>query len=667
VALSTKVGTFSCNTSTGTQAITGVGFSPKVIIFWGCNNTSAGTAASVRTFIGLATAEIAQTHSQSIYAEDAAATTVTYTRAAVTTACIRFAKDGNVSGVAALQSMDVGGFTLDWTTAAEAAYMVIYLAIGGDDLTNYKVDTFDYGNSTGDQSFTGMGFQPTFLLTASTLTSSGATAVQDIGVTTGTSNQYALSYGSRDNQAACIAGMRLRELCYSRISNILSDATLATLKSFDADGFTFNFSSSGSTQNCKFLALAGPQILVGAATSPTSTGVQTITTSGIVPKAVLLFSAGEAATTSLINGLAASYGISDGTNQTALWLGDKQSADPTETKTILSTSKFLQMYAAGSSPSLIAECSLDSFNSGNFKLNWATADATARQFVYVVLGEAAASSTPLSAETSSSGFDWNQLIENLVGAPAEVANDLNEWDDTSSLQLFVNLESTGASSLSAWLDALAIFTPVGIEKFPEDTLVLSDSSLVQLAVQLTEALGDDFELTEALEIIQGYHTISGSDLANWLDAVSNIDPVLRSVADSINNWDEFLALARNWSLSFSDRMTLDDRIKLAYLLTRIVASQIALSDSTLLNKGKLVPFTDTLEISDAATLNFGDWNPYGVADALAQTDGVSLHLSTAEDDYYRRQINDRNMIHGEQMKFFSDQMVMSDGASAWMT
>jgi hypothetical protein len=275
----------------------------------------------------------------------------------------------------------------------------------------------------------------------------------------------------------------------------------------------------------------------------------------------------------------------------------------------------------------------------------------------------------LSAEGASAFDEMGDAAELFFIAHLgeESASDLDEWDDTSSLQLFVNLESTGASSLSAWLDGLAIFTPVGLEKFPEDTLVLSDSSLAQLAVQLTEALGDDFELTEALEIIQGYHTLSGSDLANWLDAVSNIDPVLRSVADSINNWDEFLALARNWSLSFSDRMTLDDRIKLAYLLTRIVASQIALSDSTLLNKGKLVPFTDTLEISDAATLNFGDWNPYGVADALAQTDGVSLHLSTAEDDYYRRQINDRNMIHGEQMKFFGDQMVMSDGASAWMT
>jgi hypothetical protein len=249
----------------------------------------------------------------------------------------------------------------------------------------------------------------------------------------------------------------------------------------------------------------------------------------------------------------------------------------------------------------------------------------------------------------------------VVGNLGETgASDLASWDDETSNFVFIQLEASGASSLNSFLDSIALFYPQNLQKYGESSFTLSDSLVAQLAVQLTQILGDTIEAEDAVSILSGYRILSGSDLSNWLDATSYIDPVLRSVAGSISNWDEVVALAANWAIQFSDRMVLDDRLKLAYLLTRLVASQLSLSDATSQIKSKLTDFSDVLDISDAATVGLATWEPFSVADSMLMTDAFSLYISTAEDDYYRRQINDRNIMMGEQMKFFSETMRMGD-------
>src|SRR5678815_4287480 len=59
-------------------------------------------------------------------------------------------------------SMDSDGFTINWAGASQMK--VQYLALGGTGLTNYKTGVASAKTTTGNQSYTGVGFQPTALL-----------------------------------------------------------------------------------------------------------------------------------------------------------------------------------------------------------------------------------------------------------------------------------------------------------------------------------------------------------------------------------------------------------------------------------------------------------------------------------------------------------------------
>ncbi len=54
MALSLDQGSFALNTSTGNQAVTGVGFEPKVILFYLVDATGDGSAASYAFGLGSA-------------------------------------------------------------------------------------------------------------------------------------------------------------------------------------------------------------------------------------------------------------------------------------------------------------------------------------------------------------------------------------------------------------------------------------------------------------------------------------------------------------------------------------------------------------------------------------------------------------------------------------
>ena len=98
-----KVGTFTKTTGTGTQAITGVGFTPKAVVFLG----DFGAADQKTWTVGFTDGTGTYAQADSMYYANYAD--------ASTTACIYFKTSAN-SSIASISSLDADGFTMNWTT-----------------------------------------------------------------------------------------------------------------------------------------------------------------------------------------------------------------------------------------------------------------------------------------------------------------------------------------------------------------------------------------------------------------------------------------------------------------------------------------------------------------------------------------------------------------------
>lgn len=131
-----KVGTETQKTSTGTKATTGVGFTPKGVIFGGNCDTSANSNSvtdNARIFFGVSTGASNNTclwtGDRDNVADSIANTIMSSTK------CIVMATEGTsasptTDAEADIDSLDSDGFTLDWTTADATAREFGYVAFG---------------------------------------------------------------------------------------------------------------------------------------------------------------------------------------------------------------------------------------------------------------------------------------------------------------------------------------------------------------------------------------------------------------------------------------------------------------------------------------------------------------------------------------------------------
>ena len=301
MAYSAHVGSFNIDTAVtagNTQAITGVGFQPKIVLFWwsGTTATSDGARGEDVCFgFGAATSA---TERACVYiaVDDAAATTASY-RAQLTDACIASNLNGSatVDGLADLSSLDSDGFTLTIDDQFSTAVRVTYLALGGTDLTNVKVGSQTRGTTGGNNSYTGVGFQPDAMLTGSVFSNS-TDALIGIGMATGASNQGAVTMWSDHG----VATSQTIGYGYNGEVQAMAFTTGITGRdafvSFDSDGFTFNnLELSGGA--FIYVALKGGQYHVGDIETRTDTNDIAETAPGFQPVALLFLSANRALST----------------------------------------------------------------------------------------------------------------------------------------------------------------------------------------------------------------------------------------------------------------------------------------------------------------------------------------------------------------------------------
>lgn len=391
--VSVKSGSFTANAGTGSQAVTGVGFQPALVIFRYNNKTADGSAAEAAIGFGACQSSSARFVGMS-RASDASANSNTdrILSQARTLSVINSA--ATVVFDADCTSLDSDGFTINIATADGVQRIINYQAYGGTDITNVKIGSYTASGSS--QGVTGVGFQPDmlFLYFANATTGTAAAFTSGFGITT-TASSWAFSTSSQDNQASAVAkryqrsGKSLAVLSSTGVLN-----TECTTSSFDADGFTEACPTQGSLL-INYIAIKGGIWKAGAFNQSASTGAQAITGLGVVPKLLTLASYCSTTQATVQTNNRASIGA--GTSSSAryvLWYGDTDAAATMITSQNLDRANIIKCGTeAGASPTFtegVADLtSLDSV--GGFTLNWSAADGTQREILYLALGDTAPS------------------------------------------------------------------------------------------------------------------------------------------------------------------------------------------------------------------------------------------------------------------------------------
>lgn len=400
-----KVGSFTRRSTTGAQVVAGVGFTPKAVLFWSHNAEGHGLVEGISSMLAMTDGSMSvaimslsgdnlgTSNVHRSYAEGYVYQTVD--------------NSGTLTARASLLSLDDDGFTLSWDTNDGVSALVHYLAIGGDDISA-SVGVFDAQTSSGNQAVTGVGFRPTAVLfsgawaTAASQTSNFFSL--DLSWMAGTTQAGGVSVNAEAGAAAANTTRYQRDgVALPGVRSGVSGSPGAVYYegnpvSFDADGFTVNWTTPGDTLvGVYYLALSGVVAEAGAVTQPSSPSMQTTSVASLTPECLMMLSVGDVAQTTPQAELRYSFGATDLSTQRAVWFGDLDGADPTvsaggsfDDRLVIAATPD----ATATSSAVAAEARLESIARGSFTLEWVAADATARQVLYLVLGASSSAPSP---------------------------------------------------------------------------------------------------------------------------------------------------------------------------------------------------------------------------------------------------------------------------------
>ena len=481
MAFSAKAGSFATPTATGSQAITGLGFSPVMLLLIVSVVKTDGTiAAHVNGslgFAGLSSGGSIQQSSVRFRDTDNAATSSNQRGNTSGTDVVRMFDSSATTSilVATTSSFDVDGFTLNWTTVDAAnAYLVSYLALGGSDFT----DTAHSGQTpapaaTGSQSTltgtdTRFGLLPgTFIPNASAGTNVGTGGLTfAVGMYDYSGNQRAVGVG-------CAGGLATMDTCGRQIDTKVHGPVnanvevpgQAALTAVTSTNYTLNWTSI--TNRNVHMRMHGKGTFVckiGTETSKTSTGTKATTGLGFAPKGLLAIGRLEASSTSINSGAYISFGLADGTNQRTISFCSEDATANAQCDSYTNASFLARIReTTPGSPVVVAEASVSSFDSDGFTLNWSTADATAREFYYIAFGDSPPSDitvTPGVAQASAAGIAPTILAGDVTPVPGVAQATANAID--TEVQNATLVTPGVAEAIAAGVDLVIIAGAVSL-------------------------------------------------------------------------------------------------------------------------------------------------------------------------------------------------------------
>lgn len=396
---SAKVGSFNIDTAKTagqSQAITGVGFQPKIVLFfWGGSTGTGDTVGGGTVNIGFG-AGISSSSRFCVVgvSEDGQAVSDAYC-SQDNTECIRcYTNTATIDGIADFASLDADGFTLTIDNQFAQAYRISYLALGGTDLTDVYIGNAAFSTGSGEYTISGVGFQPDALL-ISGIPSTSASGVVDnvslgLGMATAAANQGVVFGYSQDAQAASnTTGYGYNGEVHTPRGTTARHAFVA----FTADGFTLNNLQGTLAYYFYFIALKGSQYAVGELTTRTD-GNDIVEDVGFQPAAILFASANRAVSTQDVptDHMALSLGAAtSAANRACAAVWDEDALETTETARANYDSA---VYANVKDDAVQGLMDLKSIDPSGFTCVMDDADPSACWVTYLVFGEAAAAGNP---------------------------------------------------------------------------------------------------------------------------------------------------------------------------------------------------------------------------------------------------------------------------------
>ena len=389
-----EVGSFTKDTSgtdNATQSIT-TSFQPKALRLECAQVTSDQTfTADFVIAIGFSDG----TNHRSMWCgSENGVTTMNGNRLMSSTKCLTLVDPNSTAIIAeATVAFNATDFTLTWTENTDTtAFIINWCAIGGSDITDVEVGTFNQpsGTTVTQNVSTGVNTGDFLMLMShqnSVENSVISTPVPCLGFAESSSGQGAASVIMGGTTTAVNDKIISNAHCLRYLSN---SGTLgeAAFSQFTASGFDLDWTNnSGSGRAIYYMEIKGGVWEIGSEQTRTSTGDQTVTTT-IKGAGLFLLSANTATINAFDDGARLPTGFSDGTNHKAIWQGGEDNVTTTNNDSYQSASHALVCAAEVGTPSV--QDSIDSveFTSSTvMTLGYDQADATARYFIWVIVEE----------------------------------------------------------------------------------------------------------------------------------------------------------------------------------------------------------------------------------------------------------------------------------------
>ena len=392
-ALRVTTGVFDKKTSNGTQAIAGIGFTPKVLMCWYGGATADDTWQDfLRRGFGAATSATNRYACGDAAEEDLVTSNCQVIKSPAHVISI-VSPSGSIEGEADLTSFDSDGFTLNWTNNNATAYKIHYLALGGtDEIEDAKIISFVTSTSNGQQSVTGAGFRPDSVICfGNTRINSQEDGVHVHGgillaVTDGINHvgtqTFLLDASGSEAHARTIDIDGFLEGC----TNTPGEDLHSEFVSMDDDGFTFNQINASPSPGYRIFALCIKGIYTNTKnfnSEVSTTGNKAYTGVGFEPVGLLTFGSTQSVDDAVATRGILSIGASDGTNDNALMsgaergIGDLACISKVGSIVVIDTTDPMATLAT------TEEGTFTSFDSDGFTIDWTTSDANAIRNLYM--------------------------------------------------------------------------------------------------------------------------------------------------------------------------------------------------------------------------------------------------------------------------------------------
>ncbi len=416
-----KVGTFTWDSGASPKVVTGVGFQPKaLIIFSPLMTTLNSWAAEAHIAAGLASTASNDSARRFVSGWDNVAFfTIRDNEGELATNVMLYeiSAFGTLLTSVALTAIGSDGFTLT-PTLANANGVFGYIAFGGADLTA-AVGTTNWNTAAAAQSVNA-GIAPSLVYFQGG--GDGTTQCWSQGWCDSLNRNAVSSFSQRsiwptamntDNKSYQSASSCL-VIHHPTTGAIAAEASAA----LTATGFDLNWSTIyGTAGTFRWLAISGLQAHVGTLNQPTAAGLQTVGSLTVDPSSVFFQSAGQVAGAGITDILRHSIGFSNVSSSFGLALADNDNlpwATQRTTRRLAASGRAIELVTptAANNGTIDAAAALASVGSRLFTLNWAVADATARQVVFVAFGAGAETSYETNQQTGGIiGIHWIHFLD----------------------------------------------------------------------------------------------------------------------------------------------------------------------------------------------------------------------------------------------------------------